>query len=62
VYAQDAVAVFLAQVADAGAARLEDSQTEQSQERDQGEVVRVGGLPGGGDQGLELQVPQPEGR
>jgi hypothetical protein len=46
---QHAVAVFLAQVADARAAGFKDPQSEQAQERDQREVVRVGRQPGGGD-------------
>lgn len=54
--------MFFAHVVDAGAAGLEDAQTEQAQERDQGEVARFGGLPGGGDQCFELQVAQAEGR
>jgi hypothetical protein len=36
-------------------------QAEQAQQRDQGEVVGVGGLPGGGDQCLELQVSEAKG-
>jgi hypothetical protein len=59
---QDAVAVFLAQIADGGAAGFEDPQPEQAQHGDQREIVRIVGQPGGGDQRLELQVPQAEGR
>jgi hypothetical protein len=55
------VAVFLAEVAEVGTAGFEDPQTEQAEHGDQGEVVGVGRLPGGGDQGLELQVSQAEG-
>jgi hypothetical protein len=55
------VAVFLSEVADVGAAGFEDPQPEQSEHGDQREVVRVGRLPGGGDQGFELEVAQPEG-
>jgi hypothetical protein len=60
-HAQDAVAVFFSEVVDVGAAGFEDPQPEQAEHRDQGEVVGVGRLPGGGDQGLELQVPEAEG-
>jgi hypothetical protein len=38
---QHAVAVFLAEIADAGAAGFEDPQAEQAEHRDQGEVVDV---------------------
>ena len=58
---EDAVAVFLAQVGDAGPAGFEDPQAEQTDQRDQGEVVAVGRQPGGGDQRCELQMAQPEG-
>lgn len=61
-YPQDPVAVFLTDVGDVGSASFEDPKPEQAEHRDQGEVVAVGGLPGGGDQGLELQVSQAEGR
>lgn len=54
--------MFLAQVGDVRPAGFEDPQAKQAQERDQGEVVWVRGLSGGGDQGFELQVPQSEGR
>ncbi|WP_328414610.1 hypothetical protein OG470_20640 [Micromonospora sp. NBC_00389] len=57
--AKDAVAVFLSEVTDVGAAGFEDPQPEQAEHGDQREVVRVGRLPCGGDQGLELQVTQP---
>jgi hypothetical protein len=59
--AKDAVAVFLAEVADVGAAGFEDPQPEQAEHGDQREVVRVGRLPCAGDQGFELEVAQPEG-
>lgn len=58
---QDAVAVFFSEVADVGAAGFEDPQPEQARHGDQGEVVGVVRLPCGGDHGLELQMPQPEG-
>lgn len=54
--------MFLAQVGDVRPAGFEDPQAEQAQEGEQGEVVRVRGLSGGGDQSFELQVPQAEGR
>ena len=60
--AQDAVAVFFAEVGDVQAGGFEDPQTEQSEQADQREVVPVGRLPGGGQQRLQLQVGQPEGR
>jgi len=59
---QNPVAVFLAEVADVGAAGFEDPQPEETEQRDQREVVRVGRQPCGGDQGFELQMAQPEGR
>jgi hypothetical protein len=58
---QHSVAVLLAEVVDARPAGFEDPQSEQSEERDQGEVVRVGRQPGGGEQGFELQMPKAEG-
>ncbi|WP_406045590.1 hypothetical protein OG799_14595 [Micromonospora sp. NBC_00898] len=60
-YPHDAVSVFLAEVADVGAAGVEDPQPEQAEHGDQREVVRVGRSPRGGDPGLELEVAQPEG-
>jgi hypothetical protein len=56
------VAVLLTQVADAGPAGFEDPQTEQAEQRDQGEVVRVGRQPRGGDQRFELQMAESQGR
>ena len=53
-HAQDAVAVLFAEVGDVRPAGFEDPQPEQAQQGDQGEVVRVGRQPGGGEQGLEL--------
>ena len=58
---EDAVAVYLAEVVDVGAGGLEDPQAEESEHRDQGEVVGVGRVAGGGEQGFELQVAEPEG-
>ncbi|MEU4712909.1 hypothetical protein AB0F73_04490 [Micromonospora purpureochromogenes] len=59
---QDPVAVSLTEVADVGTAGIEDPQPEETEHRDQREVVRVVRQPCGGDQGLELQMTQPEGR
>jgi hypothetical protein len=56
------VAVFLTEVFDVGAASFEDPQSEQAEQGDQREVVRVVRQPRGGDQGFELQVAQSEGR
>ena len=61
-HSQNAVAVLLAEIADAGTAGLEDPQPEQAKERDEREVVRILRQPGGGDQRLELQVTQAERR
>jgi len=57
---QHAVAVFLAQVGDAGAGGFEDPQAEQPEHGHQGEVVIVRRLARGGQQRLELQVSEPE--
>jgi len=54
--------VFLTEVVDVRTAGFEEPQPEQSEHSDQREVVRVVRLPCGGDQGLELQVSQAEGR
>jgi hypothetical protein len=53
--------MFFTQVTDTGAAGFEDPQPEQAEHPDQGEVVRVGGQPGGGDQGFERQMSQSKG-
>jgi len=53
------VAVFFAEVVDSSSGGFEDPQPEQSQHHHQREVAVVGGLPGGGEQRLELQVGQP---
>jgi hypothetical protein len=37
-------------------------QAEQPEHGHQGEVARIGGLAGRGEQGLELQVGEPQGR
>ena len=59
---QHPVAVFLAEIGDVGAGGFEDPQAEQPEHGHQREVARVGGLPGGGEQGLELRVGEPQGR
>jgi hypothetical protein len=56
------VAVFLAEVGDVEACGFEDPQAEQSEETDQGEVVPVRRVPGGGKQSFQLQVRQSECR
>jgi len=56
------VAVLLAEVFDVAAGGLEDPQAQQPQHRDQREVAWVGRGPGGGEQRLELQVGQSQGR
>jgi hypothetical protein len=53
------VAGFVAEVGDVGSGGLEDPQAQQAQQAehgDEGGVVVVGGLAGGGEQCLELQV------
>jgi hypothetical protein len=54
---QHAVAVFLAQV---GAGGFEDPRAQQPEPGHQGEVVVAGRFAGGGQQGFELQVSEPE--
>jgi hypothetical protein len=61
-YAQHPVAVFFAKVGDVGAGGLEDPQAQQPQHGHEREVAGLGGLPGRGEQGLELQMSEPEGR
>jgi hypothetical protein len=56
------VAVFFAKVADVRAGCLEDPQAEQAEHCHEGEVAGTGGLAGRGEQGLELQVGEPQGR
>ncbi len=55
---QHAVAVFLAEVADARSAGLEDPQAEETKHGDQGEVVDVRRQAGSADQRFELQMSQ----
>jgi hypothetical protein len=59
---QNPVAVFLTEVANVRAAGFEDPQPEETEQRNQREVVRVVRQPRGGDQRFELQMAQPEGR
>ena len=54
--------MLFAEVADVGAGGFEDPQAEQAEHGHQREVVRVRRLAGGGEQRLELQVGEPEGR
>jgi hypothetical protein len=49
------------QVGDVRAGGLEDAQAQQAEHCDQGEVTRTRGLAGRREQGLELQVSEPEG-
>jgi hypothetical protein len=53
--------VFLAEITDVAAAGFEDPQAEEAEHGDQDEVIPVGRLPCGGDQGFELEVAQAEG-
>jgi hypothetical protein len=53
--------VFFAKVGDVRAGGLEDTQAQQAEHGHQGEVARVRGLAGRSEQGLELQVREPEG-
>jgi len=52
--------VFLPEVADVDAGGFEDPQPEQAQHHHQREIAIVGGLPGGGEHRLELQMGQPQ--
>jgi hypothetical protein len=61
-YPQHPVAVFLAEIGDVRGGGLEDPQAEQAEHDHQREVGRVRRFPGGGEQRLELQVGDPEGR
>ena len=55
------MAVFLTEVGDVRPTGFEDPQPEQAEERDQGEVIRIGRQPRGGQQRLELQMPEAQG-
>jgi len=52
----------LAQLADASAGSFADPQAQQAEHGHEREVAGVGGLAGGGEHGLELQVGEPERR
>jgi hypothetical protein len=58
---QHPVAAFLAEVGDVRAGGFGDPQAEQPEHGHRREVIRVGRLPGGGEQGLELQMRNPQG-
>jgi len=60
-HAERPVAVFLTEVGDVRPTGFEDPQPEQAEERDQGEVIRIGRQPRGGQQRLELQMPEAQG-
>jgi hypothetical protein len=60
--AEDAVAVFLAEVGDVRAGGFEDPQAQEAEHGDECEVVPVGRPTRCGEDGFELQMPQPEGR
>jgi hypothetical protein len=59
---EHSVAVLLAEIFDVRADGLEAPQSEQTQHAHQREVEGVGRHPGGGQQRLELQMRQAEGR
>ena len=61
-YAQHPVAVFFAEVVDVRSGGFEDPQPEQAEHGDKREVARVRGLPGRGEQCLELQVGKSQRR
>jgi hypothetical protein len=61
-YPQHPVAVLLAEICDVRASRFEDPQAEQPEHGHQREIVPLRRLPGGGEQGLELQVRESQGR
>jgi len=57
---QHPVAVLLAEIGDVCACGFEDPQAEQPERGHQREVARVRGVAGGVEQGLELQVGEPQ--
>ena len=59
---QDPVAMFFAEIAQVRAGGFEDPQAQQAEHRDQREVVRIGRVPGSCEQGLELEMGEPERR
>ena len=60
-YAQDPVAVLLAEVGDVSAGGLEDPQAQQAEHGHQGEIARVHRFSGSSEQDLELQMGEPQG-
>ena len=60
-YPQHSVAVFFAEVGDVRGGGLKDPQAGQAEHGHQGEVAWVRRFPGGGEQGFELQVGEPQG-
>jgi hypothetical protein len=60
--AQHAVAVLFTQVGHIRAAGFEDAQAKQAEQAYQRQVVAIGGVAGGDEQRLELQVGQPQRR
>jgi hypothetical protein len=58
---QHSVAVFLAVVFDVRSGGLEDPQPEEPKHRNQREVAAIGGVPGRGQDGFELQMGQAQG-
>jgi len=59
---QHPVAVFFAEVGGIGAGRFKDPQPQQTEHRDEGEVVVVGRFAASGEQRFELQVGESQGR
>jgi hypothetical protein len=60
-YAQHPVAMLFTQVGDVRSGRLEDPQAQEAEHGYEREVAVDRGLAGRGDQGLELEVGEPEG-
>jgi hypothetical protein len=60
-HAQHPVAVLFTEVSNVRTGSFEDPQAQQAGHGHQREVARVRSLPGGGEQGLELQVGEPQG-
>ena len=60
-HAQDPVAVFFAEIGYVRGGGLEDPQAQQPEHGYRREIARVRRFPGGGEQGLELQVGEPQG-
>jgi hypothetical protein len=59
-HTQYPMTMLLAEIGDVRAGGLEDPQAEQAEHCHQREVARVRRFPGGGEQGLELQVGEPQ--